>query len=69
MRDRQPPLERAAIDVVLDYYQRQDLRGKLVGIDALLRNAYVTADGETALRLAGATELVADALALLDGKR
>jgi hypothetical protein len=41
------------------------LFGNLVGIDGLLRNAYVVAEAECALRLAGSIELTADALGAL----
>ena len=42
-----------------------ELRGKIIGIDALVRNALVVAEGECALRLIGIEELAADALSLL----
>jgi len=41
------------------------VRGKLIGIDALLINALAVCTDEAALRLSGARELAADALALL----
>jgi hypothetical protein len=42
-----------------------ELRGKIIGIDALVRNVLVVAEGETALRLIGIQELATDALSLL----
>lgn len=47
----------------------EDLRSDLIGIDALLMNALVVADGELALRLCGARELVYNALATVEGLR
>src|SRR6187402_838655 len=48
--------------MAVDFEIANDVRGMLVGIDALLINALTVCDGEVALRLCGSRELVAAAL-------
>lgn len=55
---------RAPLDALLDM-----LRGKVLGIDDLVRNALVVAEGETALRLIGAERLAIEAVQILEAFR
>lgn len=52
-------------NLVIDHSLTDALRGKIIGIDALVRNALIVADGECALRLIGIIELAADAMQLV----
>lgn len=51
--------------LIIDHRHTDALRGKIIGIDALVRNALIVADGECALRLIGIIELATDAMKLI----